>query len=165
MVHFADSSSNKKPTLTILDKEDDLIAEGVAVRVDKPMLTPFETLLDNRLTDSCYSVEFTSDIQSLDGIITSMRILKVGSPLFAASIPSQEAVPLLRHHILNWTLSSSNFSPCFSDSFFTPCYGDWLDDILGRNKERLVKWRLYNGLYASLFSYDMSVNVFEAFYK
>jgi len=31
-----DSISNKKPTLTILDKEDDPIGEGVTVRVDAP---------------------------------------------------------------------------------------------------------------------------------
>jgi len=42
------------------------------------------------------------------------------------------------------------------------CYWEWLE-VLSRNKEGLVEWRLYNGLYASLFSYDMSVNVFKAF--
>ena len=36
-----DSSSNKKPTPTILDKEDDLIEEWVTVRVDTPMPQPF----------------------------------------------------------------------------------------------------------------------------
>ena len=58
--HFVDSTSNKKPTLTILDKEDDPIAEGVTVQVDAPMPQPFrDSLLDNRLTDSCWSVEST----------------------------------------------------------------------------------------------------------
>jgi len=64
---------------------------------------------------------------------------------------------------MNGTLSWGNFSPSFSDSFFIPCYWTWLEDILGRDKERLFEWRLYNGLCASLFSYDMSVNVFKAF--
>jgi len=53
MVHFVDSTSNKKPTLTILDKEDNPIAEGVIVRVDAPTSQTFrDSLLDNRLTDS-----------------------------------------------------------------------------------------------------------------
>ena len=39
---------------------------------------------------------------------------------------------------------------------------EWLKDIFARNKESLIEWRLYNGLYAPLFSYDMSVNVFKA---
>ena len=164
MVHFVDSTSNKKPTLTILDKEDDPIAEGVTVRVDAPMPQPVQdSLLGNRLTDSYWSVESTCDIQSSYGVITSRRILNLGSPLFASSTPSQEAAPLLCHRIMNGTLSWGNFSPCFSDSFFIPCYCEWLEDILGHNKERLVKWRIYNELYASLFSYDMSVNIFKSF--
>jgi len=132
--------------------------------VDAPTPQPFrDSLLDNRLTDSCWSVESTRDIQSSDGVITSRRILKLGSPLFASSTPSQEATPLLRHRITDGTLSWGNFSPCFSDSFFIPCYWEWLEDVLGRNKERLVEWRLYHGLYASLFSYDMSANIFKSF--
>jgi len=122
-----------------------------------------DSLLDNRLTDSCWSVESTRDIQSLDGVITSIRILKLSSPLFASSTPSQEASPLLRHRIMDGTLSWGNFSPCFSNSFFIVCCWEWLEDVLGRNKERLVEWRLYQGLYASLFSYDMNVNIFKAF--
>jgi len=62
MVHFVDSSSNKKATLTVLDKEDDPI-EGVTVQVDMPMPQPFRySLLDDRLTNSCWSVESTRDI-------------------------------------------------------------------------------------------------------
>uniref|UniRef100_A0A7C8YR20 Uncharacterized protein n=1 Tax=Opuntia streptacantha TaxID=393608 RepID=A0A7C8YR20_OPUST len=106
MVHFADSSSNKKPTLTILDKVDGLITEEVTVRVDALMPQPFQgSLLDNCLTDSCWSVEFTHDIQNSDGVITFMRILKLGSPLFASSTSSQELAPLLCHRIMDGTLS------------------------------------------------------------
>jgi len=90
-------------------------------------------------------------------------ILKLGSPLFASSTPSQEAVPLLRHRTMNGTLSWGNFSPCFLDNFFIRCYWEWLKDILGRSKEKLIEWRLYNGLYASLFSYNMSANILKVF--
>jgi len=38
-----------------------------------------------------------------------------------------------------------------------------LEDVLGHNKERLVEWRLYDGLDASLFSYDMILTTFKAF--
>jgi len=89
--------------------------------------------------------------------------LKLVSPLFASSTPSQEATPFLRHRIINGTLSYGNLSPYFSCNFFIPSYWEWFKDILGRNKETLIEWRLYNGSYASLFSYDMSVNVFRAF--
>ena len=89
--------------------------------------------------------------------------MKLSSLLFAFSTLSQEAAPLLCHCIMNGTLSLGNFSPCISNSFFIQWYWEWLEDILGCNKEKLVEWRLYNGLYASLFSYDMSVNVFKAF--
>ena len=61
MVQFVDSPPNKKPTLTILDKEDDPITEGVIIRVDMPTPQRFgDSLLNNRLTD----VESTRDIQS-----------------------------------------------------------------------------------------------------
>jgi len=39
MVHFMESSSNKKPTLTILEKEDDPIEDGVTIQVDPDALT------------------------------------------------------------------------------------------------------------------------------
>ena len=39
MVRFVESSLNKKPTLTILDKEDDPIKDGVTVQVDLDALT------------------------------------------------------------------------------------------------------------------------------
>jgi len=125
MVHFMESISNKKPSLTIMDKEDDPIAEGVTVRVDVPTPQPFrDFLLDNRLTDSCWSVESTRDIQSSDGVITSMRILKLGSPLFASSIPSQEASPLLHHRIIDGTLSWGNFfTLLFRQLFHTELLG------------------------------------------
>jgi len=110
MVRSVDSASNKKPTLTILDKEDDPIAGRVTVRVDAPTPQPFrDSLLDNCLRDSCWSVESSRDIQSSDGVITFRRILKLGSPLFASSTPSQEAVPLLLHCIMDGTLSWGNF--------------------------------------------------------
>jgi len=95
-------------------------------------------------------VESTSDIKSSDGVITFIRILKLGSPLFASSTPSQETVPSLRHRIMDGTPSWGNFSPCFSDSFCRPWYWKWLEDILGRNKQKPIEWRLYNGLHASL---------------
>ena len=60
MVHFVELTSNKKPTLTILDKEGDIIAEGVTARVDAPTHQPFrDSLFDNRLTDSWWSVKPT----------------------------------------------------------------------------------------------------------
>jgi len=164
MVHFLDSSSDpKKPTLTLLDREDDPIEEDVTLRVDMP--TPFPTrrfLLHNYLADSCWSVESTCDKQRPDGVILTLRVLKLSSILFTSSTPSQEVAPLLRHRIADGTLSWGNFSPCFSDNFFISCYWKWLEDVLGYNKG-LMEWRLYDRLYASLFSYDISLIVFKAF--
>jgi len=51
---------------------------------------------------------------------------------------------------MDGTPSWDNFSPCFSNNFSIPGYRECLEDILGRSKERLIEWRLYKGLYASL---------------
>ena len=121
---------------------------------------PFrQFLLEDRLTDSYWSVKSTCDTQSSNGVVMSLRIVKLSLPLFTSSIPSQKAAPLLWHHIMNRTLLLRNFLPCFSD---IPCYWKWLEDILGCNKERLIEGRLYDGLYVSLFFYHQSLNVFKA---
>ena len=138
MVHFLDSSSTpNKPTLTILDREDDPIEEGVTLRVDMP--TPLSSkcsLLHNYLADSCWSVESTRDIQRSDGVISFSRVLNLNSPLFAYLTLSQEAAPLLWHRIMDETLSWGNFSSCFSHNFFVPYYWEWLEDVLGPNKKK-----------------------------
>ena len=167
MVHYLDSFSNsQKLTLTILDREDDPIEECVTLHVDMPTPLPSRrSLLHNYLADSCWSVESTHDIQTSDGVISTLRVLKLSSPLFASSIPSQGATPLLRHRIMDGTLSWGNFSRRFSDNFFIPCYWEWLEEVLSRNKDRLMEWRLYDRLYASLFSYDISLIVFKVFWE
>jgi len=60
-------------------------------------------------------------------------------------------------------LSAGNFSFCFFDNFFILCYWEWLEYVLSRNKERLIEWRLYDKLYASLFSNDVSLTVLKNF--
>ena len=146
MVHFLDSCLNsKKPTLTILDRENDSIEEGVTLRVDMPTPLPSKcSLLHNYQADSCWSVESTCDVQRTDRVISSLRVLTLNSPLFASSTLSQEVAPLLQHHIMDRTLPWGNFSPCFSDNFFIPRYWEWLEDVLGCNKKGLTEWRLYN---------------------
>jgi len=79
------------------------------------------------------------------------------------SFSGSNALIALPHH--GWDTIMGQFLTYFSYSFFIPCYWEWLEDVLGRNKERLVEWRLYHGLYASLFSYDMSANIFKSFYE
>jgi len=106
MVYFVDSSSNKKLTLTMLDKENDPIEEGMTLPVDMPVAQPFRcSLLDHCLKNSCWSVEFTHDIQCLDGAISYCTLLKLSSQLVASSTPSQETNLALCHCIMDETLS------------------------------------------------------------
>jgi len=87
------------------------------------MLAPLpsrRSLLHSCLSDWCWSVESTCDIQSLGRVISSLRVLKLSSPIFAFSTPFQEAAPLLWHrstagcylgeisHLASLTTSSSH---------------------------------------------------------
>jgi len=66
----------------------------MTIRMDTPTPQLFQhSLLDNRQLDSCSSMESTYDIQSSDGVITFMGVLKLSSVLFIFSTPSQEAAP------------------------------------------------------------------------
>lgn len=61
--------------------------------------------------------------------------------------------------LATWSYPQSGFG----EFRYTTCYWEWVEDVLGRNKEVLDRVKVYDTIFASLFTYDINENVLRAF--
>nr|GMD40706.1 Cytochrome P450 71A6 [Ipomoea batatas] len=73
------------------------------------------------------------------------------------------ALPTLGRRILEGK-ASWNLHPSFKGEFsFTKGYWEWTEVILSRHRNLLEAVTIYDGIYASLFTYDHSTHIVQAF--
>nr|GMC53081.1 ABC transporter G family member 11 [Ipomoea batatas] len=73
------------------------------------------------------------------------------------------ALPTLGRRILEGK-ASWNLHPSFKGEFnFTKGYWEWTEVILSRHRNLLEAVTIYDGIYASLFTYDHSTHIIQAF--
>ena len=53
----------------------------------------------------------------------------------------------------------------FGESFFIKGYWEWIKEVLGRNEPFLKGCKLYEAIFASLFSYDRHAFVIRTFFE
>ena len=58
-----------------------------------------------------------------------------------------------------------NLFKVLGESFFTEGYWEWVEEVLGRHASFLKGCKLYEAIFASLFSYDWHAFVIRAFCK
>nr|GMD60335.1 Cytochrome P450 71A6 [Ipomoea batatas] len=72
-------------------------------------------------------------------------------------------LPSLGRRILEGEVSW-NQDPSFKGEFsFAKGYWEWTEDILSRHRDVLEAAMIYDGIYASLFTYDRSTHIIQAF--
>ncbi|KAF3667115.1 putative histone H2B.1-like [Capsicum annuum] len=58
-----------------------------------------------------------------------------------------------------WNYSQSGFG----EFHYVTCYWEWVEDVLSHSKEALERTKIYDIVFASLFTYDINENVLQAF--
>ncbi|KAG5553873.1 hypothetical protein RHGRI_011665 [Rhododendron griersonianum] len=70
---------------------------------------------------------------------------------------------LLGNRITNGDAKWSNTTPQFGEISFIDGYWEWLEDVLARNKDMLTSAKIYDAVFASLFTYVRNTNLIRSF--
>ncbi|KAG5531747.1 hypothetical protein RHGRI_026389 [Rhododendron griersonianum] len=70
---------------------------------------------------------------------------------------------LLGDRIANEDAKWGNTTPLFGEISFINGYWDWLEDVLARNKDVLSTAKMYDAVFASLFTYVRNTNLIRSF--
>ncbi|KAG5523761.1 hypothetical protein RHGRI_030671 [Rhododendron griersonianum] len=70
---------------------------------------------------------------------------------------------LLGYRITNGDAKWGNTTPLFGEISFIDGYWDWLEDVLARNKDVLSTAKIYDAVFASLFTYVRNTNLIRSF--
>lgn len=174
MVSFKESSRNSKDrSVTLLNDEKDTLDKGttLAVRPSINSLSSLQSLSAPRLTHlshlwakSTQELFYPSDVAPLG---TSSQVLTL-QPTLDSKDARSSSFDLLSHRIIagaaSWMSTSKGSLLKYVREFsFIPNYWEWLEDVLSRNRHTLVDAKIYDAVFASLFTYDQSVNVIQAF--
>ncbi|KAF7121363.1 hypothetical protein RHSIM_Rhsim13G0131600 [Rhododendron simsii] len=70
---------------------------------------------------------------------------------------------LLGDRIINGDAKWGNTTPQFGEISFIDGYWEWLEDVLARNKDMLTSAKIYDAVFASLFTYVRNTNLIRSF--
>ncbi|KAH7845097.1 hypothetical protein Vadar_017759 [Vaccinium darrowii] len=70
---------------------------------------------------------------------------------------------LLGDQIMNGDAKWGNSTPQFGEISLIDGYWDWLEDVLAWNKDLLTAAKIYDAVFASLFTYDRNTNLIRSF--
>ncbi|KAF7152593.1 hypothetical protein RHSIM_Rhsim01G0078000 [Rhododendron simsii] len=70
---------------------------------------------------------------------------------------------LLGDRIINGDAKWGNTTPQFGEISFIDGYWEWLEDVLARNKDMLTSAKIYDVVFASLFTYVRNTNLIRSF--
>ncbi|KAG5541092.1 hypothetical protein RHGRI_021092 [Rhododendron griersonianum] len=70
---------------------------------------------------------------------------------------------LFGDRITNGDAKWSNTTPQFGEISFIDGYWEWLEDVLARNKDMLTSAKIYDAVFASLFTYVRNTNLIRSF--
>ncbi|KAH7849160.1 hypothetical protein Vadar_013902 [Vaccinium darrowii] len=76
---------------------------------------------------------------------------------------SSEHFLLLGDRIVNGDAKWGSSTPQFGEISFIGGYWEWLEDVLARNKGTLTDAKIYDAVFASLFTYDRNTNLIRSF--
>ena len=161
MSFFKDSSIDNKPALFICKDKDDRDTKATTLIVRPPMIGYFSKKWESWIRPSNL-LEWSTRISH--GLDTSSRITILLASHHTNSASSRLYSSLGQDIIekqTNWEFSF-NVNGEVSYMLF---YWEWLEDVLSRCEPLLDKARLYDAVYASLFTYDRDDNIIKALYE
>ncbi|PHT89744.1 hypothetical protein T459_04857 [Capsicum annuum] len=61
--------------------------------------------------------------------------------------------------LATWNYPQSDFG----EFYYVTCYWEWVEDVFNHSKEVLERTKIYDAVFASLFTYDVNENILQAF--
>ncbi|KAK6128210.1 hypothetical protein DH2020_038044 [Rehmannia glutinosa] len=158
MVFFKDDSSPSGVRhLMILDDESQSIDKGTILAVFDPIVGRYATAWP-RLTNPSYLEEWSKEIPS-SKTSTTWTLQATHYQQSAESTP----LPTLGRHIIEGQAKWGDDIKFAGEFHYIKGYWEWTEDVLSRCKNNLQKVKIYDAVYASLFTYDNNSNIMRAF--
>ncbi|KAI3453510.1 hypothetical protein Pfo_010173 [Paulownia fortunei] len=158
MVYFKDtSSSSGVQHLAILDDENQPIEKGIILAVHTPLVGRYAKPWP-KLMNLLYLAEWSWEIP-----------LSKNSKVWALQAThhqlSNEPTPLptLGHHIIEGKAKWGDAIQFTGEFHYIKGYSEWIEDILSRCEHKLLAARIYDSVYALLFTYDHNSDIIKAF--
>ncbi|KAK6126743.1 hypothetical protein DH2020_039514 [Rehmannia glutinosa] len=158
MVFFKDDSlPSGVQHLMILDDESQSIDKGTILAVFDPVVGRYATAWP-RLTNPSYLEEWSKEIPS-------SKTFKTWTLQATHHQQSAESTPLptLGCHIIEGQAKWGDDIKFAGELHYIEGYWEWTEDVLSRCKNSLQKVKIYDAVYASLFTYDNNSNIMRAF--
>nr|XP_009802520.1 PREDICTED: uncharacterized protein LOC104248035 [Nicotiana sylvestris] len=157
MVYFKDSriSSSNSQCLIISDHKGS--KEGTRLLVGRTLIGQYATTSWVPLRAPLYLADWTLEYNSRPPktwmfCTTTHRAWNVASTLLC-----------LWRRIVNKETYWGNDLPFGGEFHYVPGYWEWAEDVLSRCRLSLEGARIYDAVYASLFTYDRNTNIMQAF--
>lgn len=159
MVNFCDQTS-PYPLLEIANDERYSSASVLTLKVHPPVIGAFP--LDKRSPNMSLHLDKWSTKKEIDVLhfnkVINTTAFVLHSPThdkeFAATYPNGS-----NKGLATWNYPQSGFG----EFRYVTCYWEWVEDVLSRSKEALERTKIYDAVFASLFTYDVNDNVLQAF--
>ncbi|KAK6161493.1 hypothetical protein DH2020_004874 [Rehmannia glutinosa] len=160
MVFFKDNSSPSViQHLVILDYEGQSIERGTIFAVFDPIVGRYATAWP-RLTIPSYLEEWLNEIPSSKTSKTWTL-----QATHHQHLTELTPLPTLGRHIIEGQAKWGDDIKFAGEFHYIKGYWEWTEDILSRCKNSLQKVKIYDAVYASLFTYDNNSNIMRAFCK
>ncbi|KAK6119301.1 hypothetical protein DH2020_046957 [Rehmannia glutinosa] len=160
MVHFKDiSSSPGIHHLIILDDESHDIERGTTLAVYDPLVGRYAKQWP-KLTNRIHIREWSREIPPLKDSKSKMWALEA---THHQQSDEPISLPTLEQRIIEGEAKWGDPIRFGGEFHYVKSYWEWTEDILSRCKNKLQAARIYDSVYASLFTYDCNSNIVKAF--
>ncbi|KAH7859948.1 hypothetical protein Vadar_007393 [Vaccinium darrowii] len=155
--------SFKNGFVTILDNSTDNVEDGTSLAV-RPSFIGEWALQYEPISDTFHLPQWATKMKcKIIGSQPDSEVLLLQSFYHDKEGDQSTPFPILARKSQDEKAVWSNFFKAITEPSYCKGYWEWLEDILGRHEEMLRKKKIYDAIYASLFSYDRLASVMRYF--
>ncbi|KAH7841563.1 hypothetical protein Vadar_031568 [Vaccinium darrowii] len=165
MALFSDHLIEGRQILSIGYEGDESVTQVDVLVYDPAIgaLSPRWHLSDDSSHPEEWHSESTKELFDQEKSVTiSANALLLRSSLHKKDNSSEHFL-LLGDRIINGDAKWGSSTPQFGEISFIEGYWEWLEDVLARNKGTLTDAKIYDAVFASLFTYDRNTNLIRSF--
>ncbi|KAH7850047.1 hypothetical protein Vadar_027062 [Vaccinium darrowii] len=155
--------SFKNGFVTILDNSTNNVEDGTSLVV-RPSFIGDWALQYEPIGDTFHLPQWAIETKcKIIGSQPDSEVLLLQSPYHDKEGDQSTPFSILACKSQDEKAAWSNFFKAITEPSYCKGYSEWLKDILGRHEEMLRKKKIYDAIYASLFSYDRLASVMRYF--
>ncbi|KAH7836659.1 hypothetical protein Vadar_004031 [Vaccinium darrowii] len=155
--------SFKNGFVTILDNSNDNVEDGTSLAV-RPSFIGEWAFQYEPIGDTLHLPQWAIETKcKIIGSQPDSEVLLLQSSHHDKEGDQSTPFPILARKSQDEKATWSNFFKAITEPSYCKGYWEWLEDILGRHEEMLRKKKIYDAIYASLFSYDWLASVMRYF--